>query len=160
MPRAVRAHLTFSNVVSVLALFVALGLGTAWALERNSVRSKHIVTGQVKGIDIQDDGVTGDDIDEPTLSGVLKGTVVRREEVAYANLNAGNNVGGTVGCGSGEVAVGGGGDFEPSAGGDSILNSYPSPGTEGAEPTGWTMNMNRGATGAVTEIRFAICAPK
>jgi hypothetical protein len=38
-------HLAF------LALFIALG-GTAWALEANSVKSKHIVNGQVKSRDI------------------------------------------------------------------------------------------------------------
>ncbi|MGI9019473.1 MAG: hypothetical protein ACR2G3_02030 [Solirubrobacterales bacterium] len=45
-----RAGLSFANVVSLVALFVALG-GSAYAvtqLDRNSVRSKHIVNGQVK----------------------------------------------------------------------------------------------------------------
>lgn len=46
-----RRHLTFSNVTLVLALVFALGLGTAWAIERNSVESKHIVNGQVKPTD-------------------------------------------------------------------------------------------------------------
>ena len=40
------------NVVAYVALFFALGMGTAWALERNSVRSKHIVNGQVKPRDL------------------------------------------------------------------------------------------------------------
>ena len=47
-----RGRLTFANVVSVIALFAALGLGTAWALQANSVKSKHIVNGQVKGVDV------------------------------------------------------------------------------------------------------------
>lgn len=45
-------HLTFANIVSVVALFAALGLGTAWALDANSVKSKHIVNGQVKKRDL------------------------------------------------------------------------------------------------------------
>ena len=42
------------NAVAYIALFLALGLGTAWALDRNSVRSKHIVDGQVKHTDLAD----------------------------------------------------------------------------------------------------------
>jgi len=41
-----------TNVVAYVALFFALGLGTAWALDANSVRSKHIVNGQVTGVDV------------------------------------------------------------------------------------------------------------
>lgn len=48
----VRSRTTFANVVSLIALFVAVGLGTAWAVERNSVKSKHIVNGQVKAGDL------------------------------------------------------------------------------------------------------------
>ena len=61
-----RARLTFANVVSVIALLAALGLGTAWALERNSVRSQHIVNGQVKTADVANDdtakALTGEDV--------------------------------------------------------------------------------------------------
>jgi hypothetical protein len=48
----VRSHLR-SNFVGYLALFFALGLGTAWAVERNSIRSKHIADGQVKAKDVK-----------------------------------------------------------------------------------------------------------
>ena len=51
MKSRVGAHLR-ANVVGYIALFFALGLGTAWALDANSVRSKHIVNGQVKGADV------------------------------------------------------------------------------------------------------------
>ncbi len=47
MAKRVGKHLR-GNVVAYVALFFALGMGTAWALERNSVRSKHIVDGQVQ----------------------------------------------------------------------------------------------------------------
>ena len=55
-----REKLTYSHVVSTLALFVALG-GTAYAaveLQRDDVRSKHIKNGQVKGEDLADNSVT------------------------------------------------------------------------------------------------------
>lgn len=48
----VRSHLR-ANLVGYLALFFALGLGTAWAVERNSIRSKHITDGQVKAKDVK-----------------------------------------------------------------------------------------------------------
>ena len=46
-----------SNIVGYLALFLALG-GTAYALERNSVESKHIVNGQVKEADLASNAVS------------------------------------------------------------------------------------------------------
>ena len=48
---------TRSNVVGYLALFLALG-GTAYALDRNSVESKHIVNGQVKEVDLAANAVS------------------------------------------------------------------------------------------------------
>ena len=51
-----RTHLTFANVVSAVALFVALG-GVSYAaiaLPRNSVLSKHIKNGQVRSPDVRD----------------------------------------------------------------------------------------------------------
>ena len=51
MNKRIMAHVR-GNLVGYVALFFALGLGTAWALDANSVRSKHIVDGQVKGADV------------------------------------------------------------------------------------------------------------
>jgi hypothetical protein len=52
--RRIRRHLSFANVVSVVALFVALGGGAyaAFHLPRNSVKSRHIKNGQVKRRDL------------------------------------------------------------------------------------------------------------
>jgi hypothetical protein len=48
-----RRHLTFANVVSVLALFIALGGGSyaAVKLKNNQVKSKHIAPDAVQGAD-------------------------------------------------------------------------------------------------------------
>ena len=60
MAGRVRKHLTYANVVATIALFLALGGGVAWALAKNSVKSKHIANGQVKDVDIEDsDEVSG-----------------------------------------------------------------------------------------------------
>ena len=59
-------------VISLVALLVALG-GTSYAafqLPRNSVWSRNIVNGQVKSVDVRDNGLSGVDIDESKLSGV------------------------------------------------------------------------------------------
>ena len=56
-----RRHLTFANVVSLIALFVALSAG-AYAtlrLPRDSVRSGTIKNGQVKNPDLATSAVTG-----------------------------------------------------------------------------------------------------
>jgi hypothetical protein len=54
MLRGLRARLSFANVMATIAVFLSLAAGVAWALERNSVRSKHIVNEQVRKPDIAD----------------------------------------------------------------------------------------------------------
>lgn len=51
---AVRRRLTYANVMATVAVFMAVGGGVAWAasLSRNSVKSRHIENGAVRGIDI------------------------------------------------------------------------------------------------------------
>jgi hypothetical protein len=92
--RATRKRPSHSTVVAYLALFVALGGTGAWAADkitskeiaRNAVRAKHIKAQNVKGADlapnaissakVADDSLTGDDVDEGTLLGLLsEGTV-------------------------------------------------------------------------------------
>src|ERR687886_552640 len=70
--RRIRRHLTFANVIAVIALFVALGGAgyAAFRLPRNSVRSRNIKNGQVKSADVKDNGLTGADIDESSLGKV------------------------------------------------------------------------------------------
>jgi hypothetical protein len=69
-------HLTFSNVVALVALFVALG-GSAYALSNNSVKSRHIANGQVRTEDLDGSAVTGGKIDE----GAVKSSDVGDDEL-------------------------------------------------------------------------------
>ena len=74
------------NVLGLIALFIALGAGAyaATHLEPNSVKSKHIVNGQVKTPDVAEGAIKstlvpneeliGDDIDEDTLGAVPNAT--------------------------------------------------------------------------------------
>jgi hypothetical protein len=52
--QGIRRHLTYANVISTLCLFILLGGGAyaAFHLPKNSVRSKNIVNGKVKGHDV------------------------------------------------------------------------------------------------------------
>lgn len=57
MPVSTRAReFIRSNIMGILALYVALG-GTAFAIEVNSVRSKHIKNGEVRAVDIDKEEV-------------------------------------------------------------------------------------------------------
>jgi hypothetical protein len=69
-----------SNLIGYIALFFAMGLGSAWAateLERNEVKSKHIGNGQVKDADLANDAVSspkvanGSLLDEDFAAGQL-----------------------------------------------------------------------------------------
>lgn len=70
MFRRLHAHMTFANVASGLALFVALATGGAYAagnligsgdIAKDAIKSKHIGKGQVKSSDLADDAVTQGD---------------------------------------------------------------------------------------------------
>jgi hypothetical protein len=52
----IRSRLTYANVIATILAFVVLGGGAyaAFRLPRNSVRSKNIVNGQVKGADVKE----------------------------------------------------------------------------------------------------------
>lgn len=69
--------------MGALALFLVLGAGTAHAvtqIDRDSVKSKHIVDNQVKSIDVANGSLNGVDIDESSL-----GSVPFAEEANTAN---------------------------------------------------------------------------
>ena len=57
----IRRHLTFANVMSVAAVFIALG-GTAVALKANSVGSRQIKDDSIKGRDVRNGKLKGKDL--------------------------------------------------------------------------------------------------
>ena len=65
--RGLRARLTYANVVSTLALVIALGTGTAYAA--NTVFSEDIVNGQVKNVDLGKDAITSGKVAANDLTG-------------------------------------------------------------------------------------------
>lgn len=67
MARASKSRITGPYLIAFLALFVALG-GSALAISKASVKSKHIKDNTVAGRDVRDNSLTGADVDESTLA--------------------------------------------------------------------------------------------
>ena len=82
--------LTYANVMSTIAVFLALTGGLAWALDRNSVKSKHIVNGTIRSIDVAGDALTGGAIDESSLGKVPRAASADSAEHADAADTATN----------------------------------------------------------------------
>jgi hypothetical protein len=59
--------MSYSNVIATIALFIALG-GSAYALSRDTVESKHIVNGEVASSDLENDGVKSKDVRDGDLA--------------------------------------------------------------------------------------------
>ncbi len=64
------SHLSYSRVVSTLALFIALGGGAyALSLGKNDVKSRHIAKGAVKSSDVAKNTLKGSDVKQDSLKG-------------------------------------------------------------------------------------------
>ena len=109
--RRVRDRLTYANVMSSIAVFMAMS-GVAWAatlpknsvgtaqLKSNAVTSSKIKTGQVAssdlkdkgivGVDVRDNAITGDDINEGSLGPVPSATSATNADTATNSVNAGS----------------------------------------------------------------------
>ena len=66
MLRKLVSRLTYANVSRTLALFVAVGTGSAYAA--NTIRSTDIVDGEVKSIDVANQDLTGGDVKDGSLT--------------------------------------------------------------------------------------------
>ena len=134
-----RERLTYANVVATLALFIAVGLGGAYAAEKitkkdiakSAVTSKAIKDKTVKGKDLKDRTVTGGKLApatvvQPTLLNGVEGDCVWTDfttEIAVQAVSYRRN-------GYGEVSFSGGAAPIDSPGGDGVCDGV---GAEGAE---------------------------
>jgi hypothetical protein len=99
MIRRVRARLSYANVSATLALFLALGGGTALALARNSVTTRELAKQAVKGRNVEpgklknkhlkDNTVKGTKIDEQSLDAPVP---LADSAAAYARVRGGGTV--------------------------------------------------------------------
>lgn len=62
-----RERLTFANVMSALAVFIALG-GSAVAIQRNSVNTKHLKRGAVTSAKVKNESLQGKDLSRDTIT--------------------------------------------------------------------------------------------
>lgn len=90
-----RQRLTYANVMSTIAVFLALGLGGAWAadkLKKNSVSSKQVKNESIVSKDLKNGkGVTGGDVSDGSLdSADLGAGSVGSEEIADGSVGAGD----------------------------------------------------------------------
>ena len=77
------------NLIAYVALFLALGTGAAWAVDRGSVGSREVANKSLRGIDLERGAVKGVHVDEGTLDasqisgpiGVASGIVNRNGSV-------------------------------------------------------------------------------
>lgn len=80
-----RTRLTFANVVSALALFIALG-GTAWGVAKNSIGSKQIRNKQVRKVDLHRNAVTFPKV----ANNAIGSKEVRADSITGGNINEGS----------------------------------------------------------------------
>lgn len=82
-----RRYINYSNVVASLALFVALGTGSAYAI--TTLTGANIKDGTLTGRDIKNGYLTGADLAPESVTGnhLLNGTV-RRQDIANASINS------------------------------------------------------------------------
>lgn len=184
MPKGLRPRLTFANVVSCLALFIALGSGAyAATLAPNSVGSKQIKKDAVNSAKVKDRSLKAVDFKEGQLPagpqgpkgdpgaagapGAPGGTNVIARRTVEPGVANGSQATTTADCETGEHLVGGGAGFVDGANGydfpATLQGSVPT-GTNGkpvldaAEATGWRASaLNQ--TGATRDlVVVALCA--
>jgi len=168
--------------IGYIALFFALGLGSAWAaveLGKGDVKSRHIGNREVKRVDLAKRAVTsakvanGSLLAEDFALGQLPGVagpqgppgatnvVVR---VSQPPLILGPAESGVVSadCASGEVATGGGVKFLNAEKNDLASASYPRTATgvagEGETPTAWGGRVFNGTGDPKEAAAYVVCA--
>ena len=88
MLKAVRERLTFSNVLAIIALFIALGGSAVAALDRNSVGTRQLKKNAVATSKIRNGAVTGPKVKESTLGKVPRASLAdTAAPFAYARVS-------------------------------------------------------------------------
>lgn len=175
-----RSRVTFANVISLLALFVALGGSSYAAL---SMTGKDVKNGSLTGKDLKNNSVTGADVKALGTGDVQDGSLLAtdfksgqlpqgpkgdpgppgRNDVANVvvraqttTIPAGSPWTTSVyaNCAPGERATGGGSSYQ-----DGV--HQPNPANNGATATGWQWkysNFNNGSWSTATDVTvYAVC---
>jgi len=188
MSKRLRPRLTFANVVSCIALFVALGSGAyaATQLPKNSVGSKQIKKNAVNSAKVKDRSLKAVDFKEGQLPAGPRGpegpkgekgatgaagaagatTVVTRRAVADT-IGTGTTGEETVFCEEGEHLVGGGAAFVNNENkyvfpaqleGSVPIAAGSRPAKEGEEAIGWRASAKNESGSNKDFVVIALCA--
>ena len=178
--RRLRSLLQPSNAIAVVALIAALG-GTAFAAAR--ITGRHVKDNSLTGRDIRNHSLTRKDFKgrlrgprgpagadgaqgpigppgQPGAPGATNVTIRIGNPVNFSGANPGNL---TASCANGERAVGGGinvaGETDGNVTGAArLIESYPTPATAGATPTGWAFAITRDVPGTDSASAYVVCA--
>jgi|SRR5215204_2114185 len=186
MSKRLRPRLTFANVISCIALFVALGSGAyaATQLPKNSVGSKQIKKNAVNSAKVKDRSLKAVDFKEGQLpagprgpegpkgttgaTGAAGATSVVARRSFQDDVATGTQTTETAFCDTGEHLVGGGAgfvvagtnayDFPAKLHGSVPLGSDGKPVQDGAEASGWRASATN-ETGSTRDfVVIALCA--
>jgi hypothetical protein len=154
-----RKRLTFANVTSFVALFVALSTGGSYAattlLGANSVGSKQLKANAVTAAKIAKNAVTSSKIAPGTIvsgAGVAFGLVKVTTVTAPGTVPAGAGISASATCPSGQSVVGGGANLG-NENEQAVNDTYPSAANR------WTVDVSASTAGAGSFTVYAICVP-
>lgn len=169
----IRKAITFSNVIAVIALFLALGGGVYAAsnkingkqikarslpgnrIKPRTVTAKQVKPGTITGKQVKAGSLTGKQVVGSSLTGVLASGLGSLHYSAVAvTLGKGGLVGpsGTAGCPSGQKVIGGGATVSDDN------NAYVNDSGPTGDHNGWTATGWSAKDGVVMTVT-AICVP-
>ena len=169
--QAVRARLSYANVIATIALFLALG-GSAYAVTagKNTVKSKSIAKGAVKTTDIANKAVSGAKLKPGAVSasaianGSIGATqlgkvVIRRGD---GTIPEGNSGAARASCKPGEKVLGGGGSVGAIDVNQFQSTPFSADGSDpkdGNSPGGWVVVFYNpiGGSGTASALAWVLC---
>ncbi len=146
-------------IVASVALFLATtgtGVAVVSALPKGSVGTAQIKNNAVNSIKVKNRSLKRIDFAAgqlPVAKKVVKRTAKGTYGTSFSKV--------TASCSPGEVATGGGADWDAatSDGWPVVTYSVPDPYTEGAIPTGWAVEIdNISGSGGVQAIAWVLCS--
>jgi hypothetical protein len=139
---------------------------------KNAVTGKKVKNGSLTGADVKDGSLTPTDFSgsvqgpkgdkgDPGVNGtngVNGATNVVVRQGLLISVPAGGVGLATAQCNPGERATGGGNSISGSASTWKVGESFPTPGTAGATPTGWRVDAQNTSGGAQNLVAIVICS--
>ncbi len=148
-------------IVAVIALFLATtgtGVAVVSALPKGSVGTAQLKNNAVNSNKVKNRSLKAIDFAKGQISAAAGKTVVVKRTAKGTYGTSFSKV--TASCSPGEVATGGGADWDAatSDGWPVVAYSVPDPYPDGAAPTGWAVEIdNISGSGGVQAIAWVLC---